>query len=301
MPTVKTAKPAPRRTAAPAQKLAALRTPAPARPEPRQVGPALAGLVLLLGAAAAGAAWIGGSLYDLRENMSASLDAAAARGGLRLLTVQLEGVSGARAEEARAVLLPQGRISLLAADPIKVRTRLEALSWVASARVSRMWPSTLVVQISRKRAFAVVQRDGAAVVIDERGRPAEGASAEELRALPLLRGAGATAAAADILGALENAPEVRRRLHALIRIGERRWDMELLNGVRVSLPEKQPERALARLEGLHRLHALLDQPVERLDMRHAGELLVLPGPRRQPAAAKESARPALAPALAQRA
>jgi len=301
MPALNTGKAAPRRAAAPSQKLAALRTPAPARAEPRQVGPALAGLVLLLGAAAAGAAWIGGSLYDLRENMSASLDAAAARGGLRLLTVQLEGVSGARAEEVRALMLPQGRVSLLAADPMRVRARLEALPWVASVRVSRMWPSTLVVQISRKRAFAVVQRDGAALVIDERGRPAAAASAEDLRALPLLQGAGAAGAAAEILAALENAPEVRRRLHALVRIGERRWDMELLNGVRVLLPENQPERALARLEGLHRLHALLDQPVERLDMRHAGELLVLPGPKRQAAAGKEAAGPALVPALAQRA
>lgn len=301
MPALNTGKAAPRRAAAPSQKLAALRSPAPARAEPRQVGPALAGLVLLLGAAAAGAAWIGGSLYDLRENMSASLDAAAARGGLRLLTVQLEGVSGARAEEVRALMLPQGRVSLLAADPMRVRARLEALPWVASVRVSRMWPSTLVVQISRKRAFAVVQRDGAALVIDERGRPAAAASAEDLRALPLLQGAGAAGAAAEILAALENAPEVRRRLHALIRIGQRRWDMELLNGVRVLLPENQPERALARLEGLHRLHALLDQPVERLDMRHAGELLVLPGPKRQAAAGKDAAGPALVPALAQRA
>jgi cell division protein FtsQ len=122
---------------------------------------------------------------------------------------------------------------------------------------------------------------------------------EDVRSLPLLQGAGAAAAAGDILAALENAPAVRERLHALTRIGRRRWDLELVNGVRVLLPEQDPARALARLEGLHRLHELLDQPVDRLDMRHAGELLVLPGPKRE--AAPAAAQIAPPRTLAQRA
>lgn len=252
----------------------------------KEFGPAAAGSILLLGAIVAGAAWIGGSLFELRDAMSRGVDVAAAQSGLRLRSVQIEGVSGARSEEIRQVVLPQGRSSLLAANPTVVKARVEALDWVRSVEVTRLWPSTLRVRVTRREAFALVQREGVASVVDADGRPAPDATIEDYQRLPLLVGVGALGSAREILEALDNAPAVRERAHALIRVAGRRWDVELRSGLRIMLPEREFERALARVEGLHQLHALLDRPLERVDMRHAAELVVLPGQQPQAASRK---------------
>jgi len=258
-------------------RLSAMRARSAPGARARELGPAAAGFVLMLGAAVAGAAWISGSLFDLREAVARGVDLAAAHAGFRLRSVEIEGVGGARSQEVRALAAAADRVSLLSADPFALKARIEALHWVRSAEVTRLWPSTLRVRVQRREAFAVVQRDGVAAVVDRQGRPAPDATLEDYQRLPLLVGAGALSHSEDVLSALDEAPAVRERTHALIRVSDRRWDLELRNGMRILLPEREAPRALARIEGLHRLHGLLDRPLERLDMRHAGELVVLPG------------------------
>lgn len=246
-------------------------------PDGRKLGPFAAGAVLMVGVAVAGAAWIGGSLFDMRETLSGAADVAASRSGFKLRQIHVVGVDGARSQEVAAAVLPDGRLSLLSADPTAVKSRVEALHWVRAAEVTRLWPSTLRVHVQRREAYALWRRNGVVTVVDVHGRPVADASMDDYANLPLLVGPDALAVAEPILAALEQAPAVRSRMHALIRVGGRRWDIELKSGVRILMPEREPERALARLEGLHKLHRLLDQSVERLDMRHTGELVVMPG------------------------
>ena len=59
-----------------------------------------------------------------------------------------------------------------------------------------------------------------------------------------------------------------------MRVGERRWNLELKTGGRVALPETAPEIALARLERLHRTTRVLDRPLAELDLRAPGRLAV---------------------------
>lgn len=250
-------------------------------PDARGLGAAAAGALLMLGAAVAGAAWIGGSLFDMREAIGGAADAAASHAGLRVTSIDVQGVSGAREAEVKANVLPKGRYSMLAVDPLEVKARLESLHWVQSASVRRLWPSTLQVKVDRREAYALWQRGGVATVVDAHGRPAPDAQLGDYAHLPVLVGADALGASEPILVALEEAPAVRERAYALVRVGGRRWDIEMRSGMRILLPEHRAERALARLEGLHSLHGLLDRPLERLDMRNTGELVGLPG--RKPA------------------
>lgn len=254
-------------------------------PDSRGLGTAAASALLVLGAAVAGAAWIGGSLFDMRQAIGGASDAAATRLGLQVLSIEVQGVSGAREAEVKANVLPRGRYSMLSVDPADVKARLETLHWVQSASVRRLWPSTLQVQVNRREAYALWQRGGVATVVDAHGRPAPDAQLGDYQHLPILVGPDALGASEPILVALEEAPAVRERTFALVRVGGRRWDLEMHSGMRILLPEHRAERALARLEGLHALHGLLDRKLERLDMRNTGELVVLPN--RKPAGADQ--------------
>ncbi len=235
---------------------------------------ALAGVVLFAGAAIAGAAFLGSSLFDAREAFASASDAAAANTGFAIGEIEIEGVSGARAQEVRALAAPEGRRSLLAADPYEVKARVESLDWVASARVRRLWPTTLIVEVERRRAYARWQENGEISVIDYNGERLLAERASEREDLPLVVGPGAGPAAEELLIALENLPQVRARVKALVRVGERRWNLELQSGAIVALPETGAPAALAQLEAMHASHALLDRPLASLDMRAPGRLAV---------------------------
>ena len=85
--------------------------------------------------------------------------------------------------------------------------------------------------------------------------------------LPLVVGAGAGPAAEPLLIALEGLPQVRERLQSMTRVNDRRWDIELMSGAIVALPEHGAADALARLERLQTQHALLDRSLSQIDMR----------------------------------
>ncbi len=240
----------------------------------RSLALALAGAVLLCGTAIAGAAWLGSSLFDAREAFSRTADATAAGVGFAIGEIEVTGVSDVRAQEVREIVVPEGRRSILSLDPAEVRARVESLDWVAAARVRRLWPTKLEIDVERRQAYARWQEDGEVSVIDYNGERLLAERAADHADLPLVIGPGAGPAAEQLLITLEDLPQLRERLRALVRVGERRWNVELKSGTIIALPQEGAAHALERLEALHLQHALLDRPVNALDMRAPGRLAV---------------------------
>jgi len=240
----------------------------------------LMGAVVFLGAGVAGAAFLGSSLFDVREAAARAGDGAMADVGFAIGDVRVAAMEGkpplsqARIAEVLALVTPEQRRSVLALDPLAVQTRIQSLDWVASVRVRRLWPSDLLVEVERREEFALWREDGEVSVIDANGERLLAERAADHADLPLVVGAGAGPAASPLLAALENAPNVRERLKSMTRVGGRRWDLELDNGMVVALPEAAPDHALRDLERLHARYALLDRPLASLDLRVPGRLAV---------------------------
>ena len=241
---------------------------------------ALTGLILFCGAAIAGAAWLGSSLFDAREAFARTADASAAQAGFTISHIEITAMphsaalSPARAQEVRAVIVPEGRQSVLSLNPEDVKDRVEGLDWVASARVRRLWPSTLQVEVARRQAYARWQENGEVAVIDANGERLLAERAADHAELPLVVGQGAGPEAEPLLVALESLPQVRSHLRALVRVGDRRWNVQLINGATVALPEGGAPQALAQLETLQTEYRLMDRPLAAIDMRAPGRLAV---------------------------
>ena len=161
-----------------------------------------------------------------------------------------------------------------------MRARLEGLSWVESATVERRLPGTLVVRLTERRPFALWQHQGRFVLIDRAGaRVAEQDVTRDAAAfsqLPLVVGAGAPERAAGLLDQLAAQPDLKARVVAAVRVGERRWNLRLANGADVLLPEGAEAKAMARLMELHAAQALLDRPLQSFDLRLPDRMVVRP-------------------------
>jgi cell division protein FtsQ len=241
---------------------------------------ALTGVVFFLGAGIAGAAWLGSSLFDVRESFARGADGVVANAGFEIDSIEVAAMpnapalTDARKAEVRNLIVPEGRHSLLALDPQQVQARVESLDWVAAARVRRLWPSTLVVEVERRQSYARWRENGQVSVIDANGERLLTERAADHPELRLVVGAGAGPVAQPLLIALEELPELRARLKSLVRVGDRRWNVELENGATIALPEQGAVEALQRLEMLQAEYALLDRPLAQLDMRAPGRLAV---------------------------
>ena len=202
------------------------------------------------------------------------------------LTVQHVVVEG-RDKTPEALL--RAAIGVAPGDPIlgfsvaAAQARIETLSWVRQATIERQLPDTIVVSLAERRPFAVWQFQGKFVLIDRAGQVVADQDLSAFGQLPLVVGAGAPAAAAGLLDLLGNRPDLSSRVIAAVRVGERRWNLRLNTGADVLLPEGQEEAALNKLAELQSSIALLDRPLQSVDLRLPDRLVVRP---QQPAAKK---------------
>ena len=231
----------------------------------------VAGVVVLGGVLATGA-----RAERISNSVSNRFDSVTSGMGLKVKQVHVTGAS----PEARAAI--QQAVGVRADQPIvsldlnAVRDRVQAVGWVKEARVVRLLPDTLIVDVKEHDRLAVWQTAGHAYVIDSRGQVIQGADAGRYPRLPLVVGKGADQTASEILPLLAQRPRLMARIEALVRVDERRWDLRLKDGSLIQLPAVDQDSALIRLDALDQRERLLDLGFARVDLRTPEEVAVRP-------------------------
>jgi cell division protein FtsQ len=197
-----------------------------------------------------------------------------ARAGLTVREVVLEGSRYTPRDLAlQAVAVRRGEPTL-GFSPQAARERLESIPWIERAHVERHLPGTIRVVVEERTPFAVWQRDNRFSVIDRKGRVLTTENVIAFSHLPLVVGAGAEHGAAPMVELLRRASALEQRVQALVRVGERRWNLRLRNGTDVLLPEGHEAEAVTRLAELQASNALLDRPLTTIDMRQPDKLVL---------------------------
>ncbi len=239
---------------------------------PLGLGVLLLGIVLIAyGALHGRVGGAGGSIVGWRERVGRAI-------GLSVQTVDIDG----RANTPEPLL--REALGIRIGDPIfgvsieAARLRIESLSWVEHAVVERRLPGTIHVSLIERRPFAIWQSQGKFQLIGRDGGVVANEDVSAFASLPLVVGAGAPGHAAELLDALQGQPALAARVGAAVRVGERRWNLQLKNGITVMLPESHATAALTRLMELQAADALLDRPIAAVDLRLPDRLVVRPLP-----------------------
>ncbi|MBS0561543.1 MAG: cell division protein FtsQ/DivIB [Proteobacteria bacterium] len=211
-------------------------------------------------------------------SVRARLAAVAALGGMRVTDVVIEGRANTPEPLLRAAIGVSRGDPILGFSVSDARQRIETLTWVEHATVERRLPGTIVVKLDERRPFAVWQYQGKFALIDRDGQLVANQDVSLFHHLPLVVGAGAPQRAAALLDALAAHPALQARVIAAVRVGERRWNLRLNTGTDVLLPEGHEVAALDRLTQLQQDHALLDRPLQVVDLRLPDRLVVRPRP-----------------------
>lgn len=233
----------------------------------------------LLVAALAGSTWLAWSAGIPQRAAADTLNAmvgASARMGFVVRDVFVVG----RGQTPKATLLDALAVKrgapILAVDLEAARQRVQALPWVRHASVRRVLPDTLVVEIVERRPLALWQQDKKFALIDDQGQVILRDDVGPFSQLMVVVGEDAPANATALVRMLASEPDLMARVKAAVRVGGRRWNLHMSDGIDVKLPEQDPERAWQRLGDYQRKHRLLDKPVRVLDLRFDDRLVVRP-------------------------
>ncbi|MDZ7824553.1 MAG: cell division protein FtsQ/DivIB [Ahrensia sp.] len=153
-------------------------------------------------------------------------------------------------------------------DAAEAKLSLSKLPWVESARISKIYPDKLEIEIEERAAFALWQQGEAVTVIQADGKVIGGYAADaRLAALPLLVGKGAEEEGRVFIDQVARYQDVAARVKAYIRVGTRRWDLRLDNGMTIRLPASGVDHALGRLTAMQAELGVFERDLAAIDLR----------------------------------
>ncbi len=197
--------------------------------------------------------------------------------GLSVEDVRLEGRRhSSKAQVIKALGLRRGD-PILMFDLAAARQRLLDLPWVRDASVNRRLPNMIQVSIKERRPMALWQRKGRLVLVDTYGVVITKYKLGQFRDLIIIVGKDAPRHAATLFAMLDSEPDLARQVTAAVRVGARRWNVQLKPGIRIQLPETDPHLAWHRLARMNQQQKLLSRDVKTIDLRLPDKLIVEPG------------------------
>ncbi len=241
---------------------------------------AFIGTVFLTAAAGVATSTASMSFDDVRQAANARLTTSLVALGFGLDRVSVIGHRFTNDRDVFDALDLANVATLWQLDMSAILKRIERISWVESAQISRVFPSGLDITIRERTAAAIWSRDGKAMLVDATGRvlgPADRQTvAENPKRLPVIAGEGATTDLALMLTALNRRPSLQTLVAKSERIAERRWRLVLNNGSTIELAAEREIEGIDAVTSDMTLTRALKGPPVIIDLRTPGRTTVRP-------------------------
>jgi cell division protein FtsQ len=210
---------------------------------------------------------LSGRWDEFRQTMLKYTNDIAMAAGLGIVEVTVEGNTNVPDAQIIEALGARDGVSIFAFDTAAAREQLLSNGWVREARVMRLLPATLVVEVEERAPFAIWREGGESVAIDVTGRVLGKTQSGAFPSLPVVSGPGAAAPAKEIVEWLRAVPELQKRVKDIERIAGRRWDLLLDTGLRAKLPAGHAKAALADLNEIVAKNPAALYEISEIDLR----------------------------------
>lgn len=154
--------------------------------------------------------------------------------------------------------------------------RIERISWVETAQITRVYPGTLDVVVHERVPAFIWRRGETNYLVDATGRTLGPMPAASAWNLPRVVGEGADGEAMLMLAAVRQYPRIEREYAYGERVAERRWRIVLKNGAVLDLAADREIEGLEQIVNTRAaVPALTGKPMI-IDVRTPGRIAMRP-------------------------
>jgi cell division protein FtsQ len=221
-------------------------------------------------------AWANGAVASFGAFVHDKTIAATAASGFRVSEIMVTGRNNIAQDDILQRLDIEEDAPLFGVSLAAAQQSLSEIPWVEKAVVSRRLPDKIIVSITERAPVALWQYQKKISVIDATGLSLTSSNIEAYKNLPLIVGEDAPEHVTEMIGLLRAEPGIAKEVTSAIRVGGRRWDLKLKNGVTVKLPEYNVELALSRLAAAQQDHSILNGRVASVDLRIPERFVIVP-------------------------
>ncbi|AQX20028.1 cell division protein FtsQ [Bartonella sp. WD16.2] len=216
------------------------------------------------------------ALYGISSNgqMDSIVKAAPLNFGFVVTDVDMNGNKRLARQDILKILGLDAYPSIISFDVNKARFILEQQVWIQSADVQKIYPNRVRISLIEREPYAIWQHDGIMDIVDHTGCVIAPFQAGLVQNLPLVVGQGAQSAAKLFIQELSLYPQLSNRIRAYVRVGDRRWDIVLDNGMRIMLPEKGAIKSLSSLIKTGTAQDLFVRDVLSVDLRLSDRITI---------------------------
>jgi cell division protein FtsQ len=235
----------------------------------------IAGVIAVVGAMGF-AGYQSGSFKKIGGWASSRTLTATANAGFKVKDILVTGRVQIPAEELMAHLSIKEGMPVFGISIADAQKSLTEMSWVQSAFISRRLPDKIIIELKERTPAALWQFQQKISLIDQEGIVLAADNLDNWQHLPLVVGADAPKHVMELVNLLAAEPVIAADFASATRVGSRRWDLRLKNGVAVKLPEQDMELALRRLALMEEQKNILGRNITGIDLRQPDKMVVTP-------------------------
>jgi len=218
--------------------------------------------------------WQSGLFRQWLQEAGHSLDREVAGAGFAVQEVRITGQKNTSLQQIRAALGLYDNQPMTSLDLTAMLARVEALPWVKTATISRILPNIVRVGIREHRPAALWQQQDHFYLITRAGEIITDKDVAKYPGLPQIVGSGANQHLGDLLVMKQEYPKLFARIKSSVWVGNRRWDLNCYNGIKIKLPESGWLGAWKKLYNYQHDQKILTRDILSIDLRLSGRTIV---------------------------
>ena len=154
------------------------------------------------------------------------------------------------------------------------KLELEKISWIKGVTISRILPNIVFVDLNERSPVALWQKEGKISLVDDEGIILKANNLDKWKKLPIVVGKNSKEQLKPLVTLLKAEPLIKNKIVSASRIGKRRWNFKLNNGILIKLPEEDVEFALRRLVTIDKEKSIFSKNIKVIDLRRPERMVV---------------------------
>ena len=195
--------------------------------------------------------------------------------GFKLEEIEVVGYKNSNLKHNLSFLLLYEEKPILALKKKKIINKIEEDPWIKNIIIKTKLPNKILLIIIEKEPIAIWQYGGILYLIEQNGDVIikyENSSKDE--DLMHVVGVDANLFANYLIEELNKDLDLKYKVRSATMYGRRRWDLNLEEGIKVKMPEKDFSNAYSYLIKLHSENKLFGKKYKVLDLRNKDKYLV---------------------------